>query len=540
MAITVVLVIVSVILIKYNTEGNHSVRYAAFIAVCEVKSAGFFNALSKTFDWLSAIAGLACMGIYCFNVININAGKQKIGLHQRKLLATIIFGLIAVSYLCSIFDAVVVYYVPAVVPFFVLISVTYIALIFHIHLKNKKERARRVGLTLVVLAVEYVALMVISFILNLGFADRKMHLNAFCAIAYLLYAVAFCMLSLRFLKIDLDAWGIDALNHLPWYISYFSIFIASLLIALNDFSLLGLLGTFVVPSAFLYLYPVLSKPHTVWKEKIVARRKEREEQSELDTADEEFEFEPAEVEETQLMANGYAISPEGKVKQSAGKLSDYNLIPQEAQVLCPKCGIPVNSENKFCTRCGTPLNPLEAEDYTSSNLSGDSTLNQEEQDMADGVIYSLTGARGRSIKVYEDRVEIKVNVTIGSLLTHNATDGAKTIYYSDVIGVQYKKCRVTLGYLQLETASVQMNNLNSNFFGENTFTFDMDIQAEMDEVAEYVQKRVNYYKKARNTPQTVIQTKSSADELLKFKELLDNGVISREEFEAKKRQILGM
>ena len=69
MAITVVLVIVSVILIKHNTEGARSVRYAAFIAVCEVKSAGFFNALSKTVDWLSAIAGLACMGIYCFNVI---------------------------------------------------------------------------------------------------------------------------------------------------------------------------------------------------------------------------------------------------------------------------------------------------------------------------------------------------------------------------------------------------------------------------------------------------------------------------------------
>ena len=37
-----------------------------------------------------------------------------------------------------------------------------------------------------------------------------------------------------------------------------------------------------------------------------------------------------------------------------------------------------------------------------------------------------------------------------------------------------------------------------------------------------------------------VQPLSSADELKKFKELLDNGVITQEEFEAKKKQILGL
>ncbi|MGI6030792.1 MAG: SHOCT domain-containing protein [Eubacteriales bacterium] len=36
------------------------------------------------------------------------------------------------------------------------------------------------------------------------------------------------------------------------------------------------------------------------------------------------------------------------------------------------------------------------------------------------------------------------------------------------------------------------------------------------------------------------QTISSADELKKFKELLDSGVITQEEFEAKKKQLLGL
>ena len=33
---------------------------------------------------------------------------------------------------------------------------------------------------------------------------------------------------------------------------------------------------------------------------------------------------------------------------------------------------------------------------------------------------------------------------------------------------------------------------------------------------------------------------SRADELKKFKELLDNGVITQEEFDAKKKQLLGL
>ena len=35
-------------------------------------------------------------------------------------------------------------------------------------------------------------------------------------------------------------------------------------------------------------------------------------------------------------------------------------------------------------------------------------------------------------------------------------------------------------------------------------------------------------------------TQSNADELKKFKELLDSGVITQEEFEAKKKQLLGV
>ena len=44
----------------------------------------------------------------------------------------------------------------------------------------------------------------------------------------------------------------------------------------------------------------------------------------------------------------------------------------------------------------------------------------------------------------------------------------------------------------------------------------------------------------QNAPTQVIAETSAADELKKFKELLDSGVITQEEFDAKKKQLLGL
>ena len=84
------------------------------------------------------------------------------------------------------------------------------------------------------------------------------------------------------------------------------------------------------------------------------------------------------------------------------------------------------------------------------------------------LVYTIDGVRGRHIDVYRDKVVITTKVTLGSILTSNATDGEKTIYYSDCIGVQFKKSKFTIGYLQLETASTNGNNICSNFFAENS------------------------------------------------------------------------
>jgi len=105
-------------------------------------------------------------------------------------------------------------------------------------------------------------------------------------------------------------------------------------------------------------------------------------------------------------------------------------------------------------------------------------------------LMQVNGCRGRKIYIYEHFVVIKTMVTVGSVITGNATDGEKTIYYKDCVGVQFKEPGVTIGYIQLETASGQMNNHSSNMFGENTFTYDTPDQDRAKEAYKYIFKRI--------------------------------------------------
>lgn len=124
-------------------------------------------------------------------------------------------------------------------------------------------------------------------------------------------------------------------------------------------------------------------------------------------------------------------------------------------------------------------------------------VNAEKKELIEGIrskakeraekdlIYRIKGSRGRSIKIYPYKCVINTDVTVGSVLTNNATDGEKTIYYKDCIGIQYKRAGATLGYIQFETAADTMNNSKSNFFNENSFTFEGMTEL-MDEVYEVV------------------------------------------------------
>ena len=190
--------------------------------------------------------------------------------------------------------------------------------------------------------------------------------------------------------------------------------------------------------------------------------------------------------------------------------------------------------------CGC-VNHLEDYSKVVSQSSNEVLSNAKENAKANGAIYFFEGVRGRILTVYEDKVIITTRLTAGSFITGNATDGEKTIYFVDCIGIQFKKCDMTLGYIQFETASGVMNNKANNMFNENSFTWDLAAVSNetMEEVANYVKGKIDECKRSKSMGYAPAST-STADELKKFKDLLDQGIITQEEFDAKKKQLLGL
>ena len=205
---------------------------------------------------------------------------------------------------------------------------------------------------------------------------------------------------------------------------------------------------------------------------------------------------------------------------------------------CSGCGKQLPNGSIFCSGCGKQL----LNSNVSQNAGPQMSSNKGLKNAANGCVYSIDGVRGKHIDVYENKCTIKTKVTFGSIIASNATDGEKTIYYKDCVGVQYKPAKFTIGYLQFETASGMMNNKGSNFFGENSFTFDTTVisNEKMEEVANFIRKKIDEIKTAEDKPTTVVNAISPAEELKKMKELLDMGIITQEEFDAKKQQLLGL
>lgn len=162
----------------------------------------------------------------------------------------------------------------------------------------------------------------------------------------------------------------------------------------------------------------------------------------------------------------------------------------------------------------------------------------------EGVRYCIINNLGKILDVYDNKVVFTSTKSTSTLLTGLAfgtsvTQGEKTIYYKDAIGVQYKPSSIADGYIQIETAAGGVTSSSSQYGGENSIQFSgKDRNAEAEIVVNFIRKQIEDIK---NAPVGgVIQQASPAEELKKFKDLLDIGVITQEEFDAKKKQLLGM
>lgn len=146
------------------------------------------------------------------------------------------------------------------------------------------------------------------------------------------------------------------------------------------------------------------------------------------------------------------------------------------------------------------------------------------------MIMQLNGVNGQ-IELYQDKIVIKRKGFI-SKLTQGFTKGEKSIYLNQISGIQLKPGgMITNGYIQftISGGKESTKGLAKATQDENTVMF-----AKKENGA--VEKLKSEIERLKQLPN--IHTTSAADEIRKYKQLFDDGIISEEEFNAKKKGLL--
>ena len=140
--------------------------------------------------------------------------------------------------------------------------------------------------------------------------------------------------------------------------------------------------------------------------------------------------------------------------------------------------------------------------------------------------------------VYKDKVEITRQGFTGFLLHGFA--GTKSIPIASIQAVQFKEPgTITVGFIQFTILGgiESKKGLLDAMSDENTIRFFDEQLETARKIKEYIESCII----ARNTPQSAPQQQvSAADEVIKYKQLLDMGAISQEEFDTLKKKLLGL
>lgn len=148
-------------------------------------------------------------------------------------------------------------------------------------------------------------------------------------------------------------------------------------------------------------------------------------------------------------------------------------------------------------------------------------------------VYDLIGVNGRLL-VYEDKIILSKVAPTAYYNPANAGD--KIIPMTAIQSVQFRDgvC-IQFGILGGRECTQDIFAAAND---ENTLMLKPGEQSEKAEIIKnYIEERILEASKPKETPQ---QQSSAADEILKLKQLLDVGAITQEEFEAKKKELLGL
>ncbi len=196
---------------------------------------------------------------------------------------------------------------------------------------------------------------------------------------------------------------------------------------------------------------------------------------------------------------------------------------------CPKCGTNNRDGVNYCMKCGFCFNSQKQQNSPTQFASNSQDLSPK---------YILKGLNGQ-LYVYDNKIEIKRKGALA--LGFQGLKGTKSIPISAIKSIQVKPSGFTVGYIQFGIAGGTENRrgVKAANYDENTITFSaVQHNKTANNIKNYLESVM--FNRPNSQSTIVKQALSGADELKKIKELLDEGVITQEEFDAKKKQLLGL
>ena len=204
---------------------------------------------------------------------------------------------------------------------------------------------------------------------------------------------------------------------------------------------------------------------------------------------------------------------------------------------CPKCGKELRRSEKdpnygLCDNC---MKKYKWRDYDCDfNLFTCEEKGKEIISYGEKVVLNLKSNGKYVITVTQDYITILQKGVMNAL--NRGFTGEKTFMFKNMSGVQYKSPGITTGYLQLILIGSRESKggVTGAVKDENTILFSKKENSLILELKEFIEYKMTH---SDNTPQ---HSNSELDEIRKLKELFDEGIISRDEFEIKKKQLLGI
>lgn len=143
--------------------------------------------------------------------------------------------------------------------------------------------------------------------------------------------------------------------------------------------------------------------------------------------------------------------------------------------------------------------------------------------------------------------DTKVTITRKGLrsFANRGSNGSQTIPFASIIGTDFKPATLTAGHIGFTTAAGNQTTgglgsqgifANSDYSKANSIVFrSKKANKPIEEIKDRIESFINQPSDISDSSST-----DSLDELPKLKKMLDDGILTQEEFDAKKKQILGI